>query len=107
MRVRFQNSEGLVFLSRVVPPVTIEAGTLAEDDRRSLEQLVKDARFFDLPATVPALRGAHQPGYHITIEDRGRQHSISVSDPVQGPALRRLIDRLREIGAAESVRSDA
>ena len=107
MRVPFQNSEGLVFLSRVVPPVTIEAGTLAEDDRRSLEQLVKDARFFDLPTTVPALRGAHQSGYHITIEDCGRQHSISVSDPVQGPALRRLIDRLREIGAAESVRSDA
>ena len=107
MRVRFQNSEGLVFLSRVVPPVTIGAGTLAEDDRRALEQLVKDARFFDLPATVPALRGAHQPGYHITIEDRGRQHSISVSDPVQGPALRRLINRLREIGAAERARSDA
>ena len=95
MRVRFQNSEGLVFLSRVVPPVTIEAGTLAEDDRRSLEQLVKDARFFDLPARVPALRGAQNPGYHITIEDRGRQHSVSVSDPVQGPALRRLIDRLQ------------
>ena len=98
MRVRFQNSEGLVFLSRAAAPVTIEAGTLAEDDRRSLEQLVKEARFFDLPATVPALRGAHQAGYHITIEDSGRQHSISVSDPVQGPALRRLIERLREMG---------
>ena len=106
MRVRFQNSEGLVFLSRVVPPVTIEAGALAEDDRRSLEQLVRDARFFELPATVPSLRGAHQAGYRITIEDCGRQHSISVSDPVQGPALRRLIDRLREIGAAETVKSE-
>jgi hypothetical protein len=30
-----------------------------------------------------------------------------VSDPVQGPALRRLIDRLREIGAAEGLKSDA
>ena len=107
MRVRFQNTAGLLFLPRVLTPVTIDASTLAEDDRRALEQLVKDARFFDLPATVPALRGAHQPGYHITIEDRGRQHSISVSDPVQGPALRRLIDRLREIGSAESVRSGA
>jgi uncharacterized protein YlxW (UPF0749 family) len=106
VRVRFQNTEELVFLSRAVPPVTIEAGTLAEDDRRSLEQLVKDARFFDLPARVSALRGAQNPGYHITIEDRGRQHSVSVSDPVQGPALRRLIDKLREIGA-ESVKSES
>ena len=102
VRVRFQNSEGFVFLSRAVPPLTIEAGTLPEDDRQSLEQLVKDARFFDLPATVPARRGA-QPGYHITIEDRGRQHSISVSDPVQGPALRRLIERLREMGRKSEV----
>jgi len=97
VRVRFQNSEGLVFLSRVKPPVTIDAGALTEDDRRSLEQLVKEARFFDLPARVPAPRGAQHLTCHITIEDRGRQHSISVSHPVQGPALRRLIDRLREL----------
>ncbi len=97
MRVRFQNSEGLVFLSRTKAPVMIDAGTLGEADRRALEQLVRDARFFDLPARVPALRGAADAICHITIEDRGREHSVSVSDPVQGPALRKLVDRLREL----------
>ena len=97
MRVRFQNSEGLVFLSRARPPVTIDAGALTDDDRRALEQLVSEARFFDLPARVPGPRNVQEPTCHITIEAGGRQHSISVTGPVQGPALRRLIDRLREL----------
>ena len=97
MRVRFQNSEGLVFLSRTKAPVMIDVGTLGEADRRALEQMVRDARFFDLPARVPPLRGAADVICHITIEDSGREHSVSVSDPVQGPALRKLVDRLREL----------
>ena len=102
MRVRFQNREGLVFRSRLAPPVTIDAGMLSDEDLRSLEQLVQDSRFFDLPSRVPGPRDVPDPTFHITIEDRGRQHSVSVSAPVQGPALRRLIDRLLQ----ESVKSD-
>lgn len=97
MRVRFQNNEGLVFLSHVSPPVTIDVGALTEGERRALEQLVKEARFFDLPSRVPATRGVQNHRWEITVEESGRQHSISVSDPVQGPALRRLVQHLREM----------
>ncbi len=96
--VRFQNSDGLVFLATAKPAVTIDAGALTEDDRRALEQLVMEARFFDLPARISAERGAPDSTCHITIEAGGRRHSVFVSGPVQGPALRRLIDRLRELG---------
>ena len=58
MRVRFQKTEGLIFHNRQGPPVTIDAGTLEEDDRRSLEQMVQEARFFDLPARIPSFRDA-------------------------------------------------
>ena len=105
VRVRFQNSEGLVFLPRTRPPVTIDAGVLSDDERLALEQLVTEARFFDLPERIPAPRGARDSTCHITIEAGGRQHSVSVSGPVQGPALRRLIDRLQQLGR-ESVRSE-
>jgi hypothetical protein len=98
VRVRFQNREGLAFRSRLTPPVTIDAGMLNDDELRSLEQLVRDSRFFDLPSRVPGPRDVLDPTFHITIEDSGRQHSVSVSAPVQGPALRRLIERLAEIG---------
>jgi hypothetical protein len=100
VRVRFENTERSIFLSRGAAPVTIDVGALAEDERCSFEQMVKDARFFELPARIPAPRGAQHPACHITIEAGGRRHSISVSDPVQGPALRRLVDRLRELGKA-------
>jgi emfourin len=103
VRVRFENNQGLVLLSPVTPAVTIDAGALAEGERRALEQLVRDARFFDLPARVPAARGVPSHRWDITIEESGRQHSISVSDPVQGPALRRLVDRLREHGRKSEV----
>jgi len=98
VRVRLQKSEGLIFRDRQGPSVTIDAGTLGEDDRRSLEQMVHEARFFDLPARIPSFRGARDTTCQITIEDRGREHSVTVCDPVQGPALRRLIARLHELG---------
>jgi Emfourin len=84
-------------LSRGTAQVTIDACALAEDDRRRLEQLVSDARFFELPARLPAHRGGDDRSCQITIEDRGRMHSVSVSDPVPGPALQRLINCLHTL----------
>lgn len=100
MRVRFQTTEGPVYRPRVRMPVTIDAEVLDETERVTLERLVEEARFFDLPARVPGSRDARESTSHITIEAGGRQHSISVNDPVQGPALRRLIQHLRDIDAA-------
>jgi hypothetical protein len=101
VRVQFQSRSGLTLLSGRTAEVTIEVGTLSEDQRRRLEQLVSDARFFELPARLPAPRGAVDRSCEITIEDRGRLHSVSVSDPVPGPALQRLINCLHTF-AAES-----
>jgi hypothetical protein len=101
VRVRFQNSDGLVFLSRVKPPIALDGELLAEADRLELEQLVRAARFFDLPEQTPSnLNGG--PAWYITIEDAGRQHSVKVGQPVQGPAMRRLVERLRKLGAIEA-----
>ena len=54
MRVRFQNSDGLVFLSRVKPPITLDSALLAQTEREDLEQLVQAARFFELPEQTPS-----------------------------------------------------
>jgi hypothetical protein len=100
VRVQFLNSGGPAFLRRLTPPVTIDVGTLAEQDGRMLEQLVRDARFFELPSQLPTSRGADDPIYRITIEDRGRQHTITLREPVAGPALKKLVAKLRELGTA-------
>lgn len=97
MRVQFQGSDEVMFLTRNTPAVTIDTETLTDLEQRVLERLVRDARFFDLPSKVPGSRGTCARTCHITIEDRNRQHTITVNEPVQGPALRRLVDRLRQL----------
>jgi hypothetical protein len=99
MRVQFHGSDDLAFLERKTPVVTIDTGTLTEIEQRLLEELVRNARFFELPSMVTGTRGGYRRACHITIEDRHRQHSITVREPVQGPALRRLIDGLRQLGS--------
>jgi hypothetical protein len=99
MRVEFQTTGGLAFFSRLGSPVTIDLGTLSEEDRLRIQQLVRDARFFELPSRLPAPRGADDRTCHITIEHLGRQHTVSVNASFPGPALKELIKRLREFAA--------
>jgi hypothetical protein len=100
--VEFQSTEGFTWLSREFSPVTIDGTALRDADRRALERLVRNARFFDLPARLPPARGGGDGVCRITIEHLGRRHSVSANEPVQGPALRKLIDRIRTIAAAVS-----
>ena len=102
MRVRFQNSDGLVFLSRIKPAITLDATVMGEAERLGLEQLVRAARFFDLPEQIPGnLNGG--AAWYITIEEGGgRQHSVKVGQPVQGPAMRKLVERLRKLGSSQA-----
>jgi hypothetical protein len=68
--------------------------------RAALERLLQQARFFDLPARLPTRHGsADYQSYEITVEDKGREHTVVASDPVHDPALQALITRLRELSA--------
>ena len=100
MHVQFQATEGFAWRSRAVSPVTIDSAALGDADRRALERLVKGARFFDLPAQIPPARGSGDRVCSITIEHEGRRHSVSLHEPAPGPALRKLVDRLRAIAAS-------
>jgi hypothetical protein len=91
------SGRGAVF-PKLATSFTIDVNGLAEDQRHAFEELVRDARFFELPAHLPAPRGAADyQTFVITIEDAGRRHTVSVTDPVQGPALQKLLDRLRDL----------
>jgi hypothetical protein len=102
MRVEFQTTGGVTFFSRLGSPVTIDVCTLDEAERVRIRRLVQDARFFELPSRLPAPRGADDRTCHITIEDKGRQHTVSVNASFPGPALKELIKRLRELAPASA-----
>jgi hypothetical protein len=98
MRVHFQVSGGIGSFPGLAAPRTIDLDTLAEEDRRRLQQLVDDARFFTLPSRIPPPRGAADYlTYEITIEDGARRHHLAVSDPVAPASLQKLIDVLRTL----------
>ena len=100
MRVEFQVSGGIGFLPGLAAPRAIDVDALPEDDRRRLNRAVDEARFFTLPARVPAPRGAADfQTYQITIEDGARRHTVVVSDPVAPAPLQKLIDLLRSLGS--------
>jgi hypothetical protein len=103
--VEFQTIEGLTWVSRQVSPVTIDDDALGEADRRALARLVRAARFFELPAQLPSARGSGARLCRITIEHLGRRHTVSVHEPVHGPALKKLIDRIRAIAASSAQRA--
>jgi hypothetical protein len=101
MRVRFQASGGIGAFPGLAEPRTIDLDDLPADDRQSLEHLLQQAQFFDLPRKLPAAAGsADYLSYEITVEDATRQHTVTVSDPVAEPALRALITRLRALTRA-------
>jgi hypothetical protein len=100
MRVEIQTTKGFVHLSPGVGPVTVDLASLSPAERHALERLVRRARFFDLPSTMPTARGAEERTCRIKIEDGGREHTVHVSYSVPGPKLQKLIDRLVQLEAA-------
>ncbi len=100
MRVRFQVTGGIAALPGLAAPRIIDVDSLEPEARATIEQLVQDAHFFDLPPRLPAPKGsADCQSYEIAIEDGQRQHAVVVSDPVREPALQALVVHLRKLSS--------
>ena len=102
MRISFQPSAVIAgsFFPGLAKPVVIESDSLAEGERRDLEALVGDAKFFDLPDRIsssPAKQLRDAGEMTITIERADQRHTIVVLGRPDGPeweALRRLVNFL-------------
>jgi hypothetical protein len=99
MRVELQTTGHRRFFAQPEAPIAIDVCRLSERERAAFRQLVSEARFFELPAQLPSPLGADDRTCQITINDMGRQHTVTVSAAFPGPALRRLIDLLRTLTA--------
>jgi hypothetical protein len=100
MRVRFQVSGGLAAFPGLAAPRVIDVDALEPDVRVTIERLVHDAHFFELPPRLPAPQGsADCQSYEIAIEDGQRQHTVVVSDPVTQPPLQALVAQLRKLAS--------
>jgi hypothetical protein len=100
MRVVFQVSGGIAALPGLAAPRVIDVDALDPDARTTVERLVDEAHFFELPPRLPAPKGsADCQLYEIAIEDGQRRHTVVVSDPVTHPALQALVAHLRRLSS--------
>lgn len=97
MHITLEVSGGFVASPVLNAPHTVDTSTSDSVRASELERLVRDVRFFDLPARL----GASSPGaadvftYTITVNDGDRVHSVTLTDPVADEGLARLVDQLR------------
>ncbi len=98
MRIEFKmDSTGLAFFPKQAEPTVIDTAQLPSAEAARLEQLVTDARFFDLPATPQAApRGAADyRQYTVTVDDGTQSHTVRLNDATADPSVRALLDQLR------------
>lgn len=98
MRVRWRVTGGVAAIPGLSMPRAVDSSALPQDQREALEALVRDARFFTLPSSLPPPPGAADyRQYDIEIEDGPRRHRVVAADPVADAPLRALIDRLQRL----------
>jgi hypothetical protein len=94
--IQLQQSGGFAAVRR--PPVTIDTSSLPAADADRWHRLVADAGFFDLPASADPGPARDAFAYQVTVEEGGRRHSVRTTDAAVPPALRPLLDQLRQAG---------
>ena len=109
MRIRFETEGGIAYFPGLSKPVTIDTGELPAEEANELERLIEAAGFFDLPAVSAPPRGAADyQQYTISVTSPGRSHVVRLTDPIEDPRVRALVDRLRvkarELRAASRAR---
>jgi hypothetical protein len=98
MRIELKREGGLAFFPGLARPKSLETGALPPETAEAIQRGVRDARFFEQPASVgTAARGsADQTRYTVTIEDEGRRHTVQLLEPVEEPHLRALLELLKK-----------
>ena len=93
MKIHFERSGGFTGIPIVAE---IDSQALAADEAQHLNELVRAARFFDLPqhSSESSGAGADQFQYKIAIEDEGRTHTVETSDGAASADLQPLLRQL-------------
>jgi hypothetical protein len=72
--------------------------SLSPDEARNLEEMVKGADFFNVPATTTRpTHGADRFQYILTVEAGGKRHTVQTSEAVAPAALQPFLDFLTKL----------
>jgi len=92
MKVNFERSGGFAGLRL---SATVDTEKLSPEEAQELEEMVRAARFFDLPAKISSESpGADRFRYKLTVEAEGRRHTVELGEAAASEQLRTLLRRL-------------
>jgi hypothetical protein len=96
MRISFERTGGFAGISR---KTTVDTATLPLKEAKELPLLVEAADLFRLPAQITSPNpGSDRFQYRLTVEDNGKQNTVTVSEAALPGTLRPLIEWLNNVG---------
>jgi hypothetical protein len=96
MRISFERTGGFAGISK---KTTVDTATLSAKEAKELPQLVEVADLFQLPEQITSPNPqSDRFQYKLTVEDNGKQHTVTVSEAALPGTLRPLIEWLNNRG---------
>ncbi|WP_017651971.1 protealysin inhibitor emfourin [Fortiea contorta] len=94
MRISFQRTGGFAGITKTT---TLDTATLPPNEAEVLPRLVEAADLFKLPAQITSAQPqSDRFQYKLTVEDQGKQHTVTVSEAAMPGTLRPLIEWLNQ-----------
>ena len=96
MKIDFRVDGGLAAFPGLAAPTTIHCDALPAPEQERLHDLVQRAGFFALPSHDAGAAMPDARAYTIAVDDGARCKTVTVREPIANPALRDLVDALRD-----------
>jgi hypothetical protein len=94
MRISFQRTGGFAGITK---NKTVDTATLSANEADVLPRLVEAADLFRLPEQITSVNPqSDRFQYKLTVEDQGKQHTVTVSESAMPGTLRPLIEWLNQ-----------
>ena len=95
MRISFERTGGFAGITK---KTTVDTDTLPPNEASTLARLVEVADLFRLPEHITSPNPqSDRFQYKLTVEDNGKQHTVSVSEAALPGTLRPLIEWLQNV----------
>jgi len=78
--------------------VDIDTESLSSEEAYELHEIVNSSKYFELPAVIATpTSGADRFCYRITVEDKGRKHTVQMTEEAVPDELQQLFRKLMHI----------
>ncbi len=95
MRISFQRTGGFAGITKTT---TVDTATLPPHEADVMPRLVAAADLFKLPEQITSSHPqSDRFQYKLTVEDEGKQHTVTVSESAMPGTLRPLIEWLNQV----------